>query len=189
VRDYENRARSYGRQMPIVKIAEGAASAVGTTAEDREDNLQYLLDRARIHELLIRYFRGIDHGQDRQILADCFTEDASADYDGLVMHGREEVLDYLTGQGGSTVELGRIRVMFHQIGNVTVTLDDAGAHTETYALAHLVDEFDGRSRLRVRGIRYLDRLMRDGDQWRIRSRTLRAAWTAEGQLLSASAES
>ncbi|MBI3918762.1 MAG: nuclear transport factor 2 family protein [Betaproteobacteria bacterium] len=42
--------------------------------------IQYLIDRAAIHDLLTRYFQGLDRGSPEQVRS-CFTDDVQCHYD------------------------------------------------------------------------------------------------------------
>ena len=42
--------------------------------------IQYLIDRAAIHDLLTRYFQGLDRGSPEQVRS-CFADDVQCHYD------------------------------------------------------------------------------------------------------------
>ena len=61
---------------------------------------QYLLDRAAIHDLLARYFQGLDRGSPEQVRS-CFIGDVQTHYDKRTpTKGIEELIDSLQKESG-----------------------------------------------------------------------------------------
>ena len=57
--------------------------------------IQYLMDRAAIQDLLTRYFQGLDRGSPEQVRS-CFTDDIQAHYDKRTpTQGIDEMMDSL----------------------------------------------------------------------------------------------
>ncbi len=127
--------------------------------------LQDLVDRAAIHDVLLRYARGVDR-RDLALVASCFRPDAA--YEGTLGHGT--VADALAALGPAMARYART---LHVLGNQTIELAGDSAESETYALAHHV-LVDGRHR--VVAIRYCDHLVRDGETWRIARRVVHREW-------------
>lgn len=127
------------------------------TADERHEieQLQYrycdLVDRARVDELVALFADGaeIDYGHDRRISG--------------AEQLREFFLDRLRAYRGTS----------HHLSNVMIDIDDDGvvnAQSSIYAWHQLHDG----SQVEVWG-RYLDVIVRDGDEWRFGSRAIRAA--------------
>jgi 3-phenylpropionate/cinnamic acid dioxygenase small subunit len=127
--------------------------------------LQALLDRAAIHDLLLRYARGVDR-RDLALVASCFTPDCA--YEGAL--GRGSIGDALALL---EVAMGRYERTLHFVGNQLVELDGDRARSETYAVAY--HGLPG-GRLYVTAVRYLDELVRHDGGWRIARRTVTREW-------------
>ncbi|MGE0743559.1 MAG: nuclear transport factor 2 family protein [Hyphomonadaceae bacterium] len=137
-----------------------------------------LADRLAIHDVLTRYFHAVDHGQLAE-LESCFTADCIAIYDGeQVAANRQDLMDFFTGKRASKVkpDFVNMKHRMHFIGNVTVTLNGETADSETYALAHLIDQPD-QLRMRTRALRYFDKLRREPGGWRIAHRRHVHEWS------------
>lgn len=124
-----------------------------------------LLDRAAIHDVLLRYANGIDR-RDLPLVASCFTPDAV--YDGTL--GRGTIRDALAALPAA---LDRYRRTLHFLGNQMIVVTGDAATSEAYCLAHHELRAGGRH---VVAIRYEDALVRDGDGWRIRARLVQREW-------------
>jgi 3-phenylpropionate/cinnamic acid dioxygenase small subunit len=133
-----------------------------------EDPTRLLTDRAAIQDVLLRYARGVDH-RDLDLVAACFTPDAS--YEGALARGTiAEALVRLRDR------IARYDSTMHFIGNQLIEVNGDTAKSETYAVAYHRLTERGEARLFSVAVRYLDELVRDGGQWRIRGRVVRAEW-------------
>jgi hypothetical protein len=129
-------------------------------------------DRLAIMDLLNRYARGIDRC-DLAVLREVWWPDAVADY------GTGEV-NALVWSEGVIPALGAMRRTQHFLGNMLIDIDGAQATAETYCRAwHEVDSPDGPQEMDVGG-RYLDRLERRGDDWRLLHRRYVLDWSRNG---------
>ena len=141
-------------------------------------DVESLLDRAAIGDVLARYFQGIDLGSQDQVRS-CFTEDVQATY-----HGRSPVqgIDALIESISSFRKqaTGEWRVSSHFMGNLHFGLLEGDvAETETYAIAFLVLAGEPADQLAMRSLRYLDRLRRVEDGWRISDRLHTLDWSCQ----------
>ena len=146
---------------------------------------RFVRDRVEILDVVTRYFTSIDH-RDFERLRTVFTEDASGDFDGkAVGPGIEALLDFFAGRGrvDFPVDVAEIQVSHHLIANHEVRIDGDRAVAETFATAHLVDRPAEGSRLRTRGLRYQDELVRTDAGWRIDRRVHVCDWMRLDQLL------
>lgn len=130
--------------------------------------LAELLDRSRIADTLNAYSRGVDR-RDIDLLLDLFTEDAAFDYGhGNITRGRTALA------GLFRESTGRYTATNHHCSTINyLSLGDGRAETITYVYAfHENTETDRQ--LHVWG-NYEDRLVDEGDRWRIEERRVRIA--------------
>lgn len=151
------------------------------------DDDRYLRDRLDILDTVTAYFITIDHRVfDR--LERVFTADATADFDGkAVGPGLEAIIDFVTGRGkvDYPVDIVNLQLSQHQISNHVVRIDGDEAWAETYATAYLVDRPDSGPRMRTRGLRYQDHLVRTDAGWRVQHRDHICDWMRLDDLESA----
>lgn len=140
------------------------------------NDVQYLLDRAAISDVLARYFQGMDQGNPDQVRL-CFTEDVRAVFDDRPLVTGIDAL-----MNGFTVfrnqQSGAWKITTHFMGNLNFNLlqgDDA--EIETYAIAFLVLPGEPKEQVTMRSLRYLDRLRRTKDGWRICERQHTLDWS------------
>jgi hypothetical protein len=153
---------------------------------DRHIDVQRLLDRAAIHDLLACYFQGIDAANPEQVRG-CFTEDVRAAYDGRTfVDGIEALMGaFLAFKNKAS---GEWKATTHFMGNLSFgSLDGDSAETETYAIAFLVTPSAAGDRLTMRSLRYLDRLRKTDAGWRICDRIHTLDWSCEVPASSAGA--
>lgn len=140
--------------------------------------IQRLLDRAAIHDVLTRYFQGIDAANTEQVRA-CFTEDIRAAYDGRSF---VQGIDTLMGsfRAFRSKASGEWKASTHFMGNLSYNLlKDEVAETETYAFAFIVTAGATTDQVAMRSLRYLDRLRKTKDGWRISDRVHTLDWSCE----------
>ena len=126
------------------------------------DGLQTLLDRAAIHDLIIRYARGVDR-RDLDLVASCFAADAA--YQGSLGTGGIDVV-----LAALRERMPRYRTTMHFLTNPLVEVRGDAASCETYALVYHRLENDDDVEDFIVGVRYVDELARRADGWRIVSR-------------------
>jgi hypothetical protein len=131
-------------------------------------DLQYLLDRADISDLLIDYGTAID-ARDFAALERIFTADAVIDYraTGGPLCTLEEARQFLAKA------LPQFPRSQHMMGNISIALQGATATARTMCHNPMVmRQPDGSEKVMFFGIWYADELVRTGDGWRIRNRCL-----------------
>lgn len=138
--------------------------------------IQRLIDRAAIHDVIARYYQGIDRSDQAQVRS-CFTEDVRAKFDDRPLAVGIEAL-----MAGFNVfkghQSGAWKITTHFMGNFMInSLAGDVAETETYALACLVLPGEPREQVTLRSLRYLDRLRRTPDGWRICERMHTLDWS------------
>jgi ketosteroid isomerase-like protein len=136
--------------------------------------LQELADRAEIEDVITRYANALD-SRDYDAVESCFTTDARAVYGGVELpRGAAAIITFLRQlrQGTSERHAGT-----HLASNILISLHGDQATADSYVIAYSVPpDQDTASPLKMRGIRYSDRLVRTGDEWRIAERIHRADW-------------
>lgn len=141
-------------------------------------DIQCLLDRAAIHDVLVRYFQGIDAANPDQVRS-CFTDDVRAAYDGRTF---VDGIDALMGSflAFERKASGDWKATTHFMGNLSFNLlQNDIAETEAYAFAFLVTPSTPTDKVAMRSLRYLDRLRRTKDGWRISDRIHTLDWSCE----------
>lgn len=128
-------------------------------------------DKQEITEVCYRYGVYLDSREwDR--LSEVFTDDAIAEYlDMPRCDGRQAIQDTCSDA------LGSFTASQHLIGNVLVTLNGDEAESVCYLQAqHVRAGTEGGDNFIIAG-RYLDKLVRTADGWRINHRRLVGMWT------------
>ncbi len=74
-------------------------------------------------------------------------------------------------------DLNQYQATTHFNGQSTIELDGDEATGESYCIAHHVKSDGDERTLMIASIRYLDRLVRQGDAWRFAERKLMVDWT------------
>jgi uncharacterized protein (TIGR02246 family) len=122
--------------------------------------VQELKDKAEIREVIDRYWFGEDRF-DPEIVASAFTPDAH--YGKL--QGRDAIRKVMES-------LSLYESMQHSFASSNIRVDGDAAEADTMAIGFNVGpDADGDQRVLVRGLRYLDQLVRTEDGWQIAQRT------------------
>lgn len=140
-----------------------------------ENEVQRLVDRAAIRDVLLHYAHAVDR-RDIEAVYACFTPDAA--YKGAL------------GEGSVDVALGALRERWlqytrtmHFIGNQLIEVDGDRATSETYAIAYHQTDSDGEQSNMAVGVRYLDTLVRTPAGWRICRREVTREWQRVDELV------
>jgi uncharacterized protein (TIGR02246 family) len=131
-------------------------------------DVQQLVDRVEITELVNAYARGVDENRPDAV-ADLFTEDCIVKYTPRMdeVHGREALAKFLTRA------LAAFRATSHHCSNISIAFNDADHATATVYLYAWHGYLDDRADFHLWG-RYLDRLTRTAQGWRIAERRIEA---------------
>jgi hypothetical protein len=137
------------------------------------EQLRRIADRHEIHQVLLRYARGVDRGDAAMI--------ASVYHDGAVdPHGPHQFGDPKT----ELAELAVSRldalagVAQHHITNCLIDLDGDRADVESYVIAYNPTRLpDGSEVLSVIGARWLDRFERRDNRWGLAARNVVIDWS------------
>lgn len=136
---------------------------------DTERRLLALLDERDIHDVLMRYCRGVDRC-DRALIDSCYHPDAIDDHGTWVASGAEAGAGII-----GRLQPGPDRAM-HFMGNVRIEVEGDMAFAESYLLAFRAFEQGGRPGVRTRALRFVDRFTRRDGQWRISERVVTDDW-------------
>ena len=129
--------------------------------------MRAVIDKQEIHEVLLRYCRGVDR-RDPDLVLSCFHDDASLDYGSI--KGPPTILVPAAGAAASATST-------HFLGNVLTETDGDIAFSESYFISFQTIEREGKSCTRMRAGRLLDRLERRASVWKIAERTLVDDWS------------
>jgi SnoaL-like domain len=136
----------------------------------RDPELQQLLDKQAIHEVVLRYCRGIDR-MDRELVRDCYWPEATDEH-GSFVGTRDEYVAWVFDR-----MLPRYEMTMHFIGNVLVHVDAARAKSEAYGFAMHRSRSDKLEHNLRTGFRYVDDFERRDGEWRIARRICTLEWT------------
>ena len=141
-------------------------------------DIQYLLDRAAIHDLHVRYYHGIDIGNVDQVRS-CFTTGIVAHYHGRAsVRGIDDLIKSIPSFGKQAS--GEWKISTHFMGNLNYkSIEGDVAETEVNAFAFLVLTDGPADRVAMRSLRYLDRLVRVEGKWRISERMHTLDWACD----------
>ena len=136
---------------------------------NRDPEIQVLLDKQAIYEVMTRYCRGLDRC-DAELIESVFHPDAVMD------HG-----DFACSPGEfariAVQVLGNIGPTLHHLTNIHIDLDGDTAYTESYGLAYQRCDMDGKEIDSFVGARLVERFeRRDGKTWKIADRKTILEW-------------
>jgi hypothetical protein len=138
------------------------------SGEPEPQELAELLDKQRIHEVLVRYCRGVDR-VDRDLIASAFHDDAECEFGSLLLTG--ENIASAIGEAAGGCDLTT-----HMIGNELIELHGDSAHGETYYLSTAILDGESGKQLRQRAGRYVDLLERRDGEWKLSKRVVVEDW-------------
>jgi hypothetical protein len=131
---------------------------------------RHLVDRAAIHDLLVRLALAQD-ARDWTTLGDCFTSDAVYVYPGGELAGVEAIVSR------TRVALAPLDASQHLLGTILVTVAEPDASAVTYFQAQHVRRGLAGGDLHIIAGTYRDRLVFcDDDRWRVAHRTQEYTW-------------
>ena len=135
-----------------------------------EKPIDQLEEKQKIVDLTIAYTWIIDHGP-RENLLEIFTENAVFIIDTRHLNGIDEI------RGKIERTLGGLSASQHIVSNHQVSIDGDTATSRCYLHAqHTLNGTEGGDNYVMAG-RYIDKLIRSGDEWRINKRQLILDWT------------
>jgi ketosteroid isomerase-like protein len=139
---------------------------------DRDPEIQALLDRQAIQDVLTRYCRGADRA-DVQLIADAYHPDATEDHGGVFKGPASTYVEQMAQV------LPRAGLMNHMTMNVTIELEGDAAHVESYILTFARMKKSGEKFDTLTLARAIDRFEKRDGQWKIAARRLVWEWNHE----------
>ncbi|WP_436770964.1 nuclear transport factor 2 family protein [Yinghuangia sp. YIM S09857] len=136
---------------------------------DHEDAVRRMLDKQEIHEVVLRYCRGVDR-MDLDAVRDCYHPDATDEHGSF--SGDVDAFVAWIGR-----LLPRYTMTMHLVANhLAEFAGPDAARAETYGIAfHRTDSPDPRGNLTT-GFRYVDDFRRRDGRWRIARRVATTEW-------------
>ena len=135
---------------------------------NRADAVGQLLDKQAIHEVLMRYCRGVDR-IDGALISSSFHPDARCEFGKRILEGE--------GIGNTIAETAAaFDLTHHMVGNELIELQGDSAVGESYYLSSTVISGEHVKQVRVRAGRYVDRLERRDGEWRLAHRLVVEDW-------------
>jgi pimeloyl-ACP methyl ester carboxylesterase len=135
-------------------------------------DLEKLLDRQEIEDVLVGYARGADRG-DVELIAAAYHPDAIEDHGGVFVGPARDYVAMLERI------LPSAPLMTHMCTNITIELDGDCALSECYFLTFSRRAADDESYDSLTMARCVDRFERRGGAWRIAHRRLAWEWNHE----------
>jgi hypothetical protein len=145
----------------------GTADSAG---DEVRDGLRLLLDRQKIHDVIMRYCRGIDR-HDAELVRTTFHDDAIQNQDG-VDRSIADLIEILRNPAR-----GVMKAITHNVCNEIVEIDGDVANSESYFFACHRLEHEGSYWTWIVNGRYVDRLERRDGVWRIAYRKAEYDWS------------
>ena len=141
-------------------------------AEILAPELQALLDKQAISEVLARYCRGADRA-DVDLIADAYHPDAMEDHGGVFLGPASDYVALMAKV------LPRAGLMNHMTTNVLIALDGDVAQVESYILTFARMKKEGEMFDTLTLARALDRFEKRAGMWKIAHRRLIWEWNHE----------
>jgi hypothetical protein len=134
-----------------------------------EARLQHIEDRQAIHDVIVRYCRGVDRS-DPDLVLSAFHDDAIDNHFGPVLPFREAIGTLKTARAGGPPSK---TTSMHNLCNVLIELDGDIARCESYVIVIVrIPQAAGGAIDWMHAGRYVDRFERRNGDWRIAYRTV-----------------
>jgi SnoaL-like domain len=134
-----------------------------------EARLKLVEDRQAIHDVIVRYCRGVDRSDPGLVLA-AFHDDAIDNHFGAVLPFREAIGTLKAARGGENSPSKTTSM--HNICNILIEVAGDFAQCETYVIVMVRIPQEGGAIDWMHAGRYVDRFERRMGEWRIAYRTV-----------------
>ena len=132
-----------------------------------------IADREAIRDCIYRYCRGIDR-MDRRLVLSAYWPDARDQHGNFTAESAEHFVDTAFSI------LARMELTVHTVHNILIEIRGDIAEVESYVQAfHKMRREDGSLYDHMSSSRFLDRMERRDNEWRIRHRTVVRDWFRE----------
>jgi hypothetical protein len=135
-----------------------------------EARLRLVEDRQAIHDVIVRYCRGVDRSEPDLVRA-AFHDDALDNHFGVVLPFGEAIGTLKSARTGGGSPPSKTTSM-HNICNVLIEVDGDIARCESYVIVIVRIPQDGGAVDWMHAGRYVDRFERRNGEWRIAYRTV-----------------
>jgi hypothetical protein len=159
----EDLTRRDGRWVITRRGGEPRWASTGITgASTQEPAVQWLLDRAEIHDLMMQYALGVDL-RDYDRIRNCFASSFHASYGPREFTDADDLIEFISG-------VEHFPSTTHFLGTQLIDVEGDAAWMETYSLITHRPDLDDPTADWVAAGEYVDRLVREGGRWRIAER-------------------
>jgi hypothetical protein len=134
-----------------------------------EGRLKLIEDRQAIHDVIVRYCRGVDRSDPGLVLS-AFHDDAIDNHFGVILPFREAIGTLKSARNSSSPPSKTTSM--HNICNVLIEVDGDVARCESYVIVIVRIPQDGGAVDWLHAGRYVDRFERRHGEWRIAYRTV-----------------
>jgi len=136
-----------------------------------EARLRFIEDRQAIHDVIVRYCRGVDRS-DADLVSAAFHDDAIDNHFGVDLPFREAIGTLKAARSGSTAPPSKTTSM-HNLCNILIEVDGDVARCESYVVVVVrIPQDSGAAIDWMHAGRYIDRFERRNGDWRIACRTV-----------------
>lgn len=159
----EDLTRRHGRWVITRRGGEPRWAPTGVTGvSTQEPAVQWLLDRAEIHDLMMQYALGVDL-RDYERIRNCFASSFRAWYGPREFTDADELIEFISG-------VEHFPSTTHFLGTQLIDVEGDAAWMETYSLITHRPDLDDPAADWVAAGEYVDRLVREDGRWRIAER-------------------
>jgi ketosteroid isomerase-like protein len=141
---------------------------------DLEQQVEALLDRAAIEDVLRRYARGIDR-MDVEMAKSVYWEDSTDDHQAYIGSGKG-LVDW-----ANELHSGTLATWQHYMTQTYIDLEGDVAHTETYYV--VVGRKKDSNEVHMSGGRNIDRMEKRDGRWAIAARINTTEWCLDPDLM------
>ncbi len=138
------------------------------TQANQEDAIQAVIDKAALHELVLKYCRGCDR-RDFALVRALYHDDAIDDHGNMFSGTADEFVAWLPGM------MRGFEATVHSISNALFVVDGDKAEGEIYTHAYHRTHPPDAQEIIIGG-RYLDRYERRNGEWKFIHRSLACDW-------------
>jgi hypothetical protein len=161
---YEERLVRQDRWVIARRAAEELEPAVGVTGVQTDDSaVRLLLDRAEIHDLIMRYAMHVDR-RDWYLAESCLASSFEVRAGPTVFDDAGKLFEHLRASGEQFSSTN------HFLGTQHIEVDGDRATARTVALITLRDQSDPPGEITAPGYVYIDELVREGGRWKLAGR-------------------
>lgn len=169
------------KQLLFAFFIIAAVGGIMTSCQNKNDNtlalekrITELEDRAAIKNL-VDTFATLSDTKEAKLQSTLFTEDGTVKTysDGQLaadLKGRKQIAEVFGNF------LNTLQTVYHQSGQLTVTIDGNKATGVNYCQVTMIGEFNGTKTITMQGVRYNDEYEKINGRWYIKNRVSNFMW-------------